>query len=250
LEEQFYLVWPLLILLTPRTRIKQLFLATIVLAPFIRLAIYLFYQYQPWFEILRQDPNTALYTLPFTQWDSFAFGALLTVLPRLPRARLQFLILLFGLPALGLLTDYLTTGAWNLNNGFGLPLMLPNAYKSIWGYSLLNYLFLLLLYGVAREGWFLRLLEHPAMRYLGRISYGLYVYHLVVIWMLRLVIFPHVNRYLLAIPALAIVILIASASYYFFEKPVMDLKDRWFAFKPAQAAPLPAGVSSMPPPDL
>jgi peptidoglycan/LPS O-acetylase OafA/YrhL len=230
LEEQFYIFWPMVIFLAPLKNIKKAFLAVIFLAPVFRLATYLFYQYQPWFEILRQEPTTAVYVLPFSQFDSFAFGALLTVLPRIPRAKTQFFILLVGLPLLGMLTDFLTTGVWNVDNGFGLPLALPNAYKSVWGYSLLNYLFMLLIYGVAREGWFLGLLEHPWMRYLGKISYGLYVYHYAILWLLSFVLLPESNDHLTTIIALILIILIASLSFHAFEKPVMDLKDRWFNY--------------------
>jgi len=159
-EEQFYIVWPLVIFLTPTRHLKKVFLASIGLA-------------------------------------AFAFGALITIGISLSKAKGQFLFLLAALPALSMLTDYLTTGQWNANNGFGLLLLLSNAYKPVWGYSILNYLFMLLIYGVAKEDWLTRPLEHPWMRYLGKISYGLYVYHYAILW------------------------------------TITDLKDRWFTFKPA-----------------
>lgn len=242
LEEQFYILWPLVIFLTPLKNMKRVFLWVIYLAPIFRLGTFLFYQYQPWFEILRQDPTTAVYVLPFTQFDSFAFGALLTVLTSVPRAKQQFFVILVALPILGMLTDYLTTGIWNVDNGFGLPLALPNAYKPVWGYSLLNYLFMLLVYGVAREGWFMRLLDHPWMRHLGKISYGLYVYHYAILWLLTLVILPNLNRDVVNIVALGLTIVLASLSFEFFERPIMDLKDRWFSFHNQKAVPQPAPV--------
>ena len=230
-EEQFYIFWPLVVFLTPARHLKRVFLAAIGLAPLLRLAVLIFYQQAP-FEILG-DPDTAVYALPFSHLDAFAIGALLNLGVSIPKAKAQFLALLVGFPLLGMLTDFLSTGQWNFNNGFGLPLLLPNAYKPVWGYSILNYLFMLLIYGVAREGWFVRVLEHAWMRYLGRISYGLYVYHYIILWLTTEVVFPELPPLPGAAIALPLTILVASVSFRFFEKPITDLKDRWFPFKPA-----------------
>lgn len=229
-EEQFYILWPLVVFLTPVKHLKKVFIAAIGLAPLFRLGVLLFYQGAS-FEILG-DANTAVYALPFSHLDAFACGALINLGIVIPQARKQFLALLVAFPLLGMLTDYLSTGLWNYNNGFGLPLLMPNAYKPVWGYSILNYLFMLLIYGVAHEGWFVRLLEHPWMRYLGRISYGLYVYHYILLWLTTEVIFPDMQPLPGAIIALPLTVLTASLSFRFFEKPITDLKDRWFPFKP------------------
>ena len=50
-------------------------------------------------------------------------------------------------------------------------------YKEVWGYTLLNYLFAVLIYCVARTNFLTGILESAPLRYLGKISYGLYVYH-------------------------------------------------------------------------
>jgi peptidoglycan/LPS O-acetylase OafA/YrhL len=230
-EEQFYILWPLVIFLTPNKHLRKVFLGAIGLAALFRLGVMIFYQLAP-YQILG-DADTAIYALPFSHLDAFACGALITLGISLPKAKKQFLVLLFAFPALGMLTDYLTTGQWNVNDGFGLPLLLSNACKPVWGYSILNYLFMLLIYGVVREGWFTRLLEHPWMRHLGKISYGLYVYHYAILWLLTEVIFQDMGMLTGALIALLLTILTASVSFYLIEKPITDLKDRWFPFKPA-----------------
>lgn len=229
-EEQFYILWPLIVFLTPFKHLKKIFLAVIVLAPLFRLGVLIFYQ-QASFGILG-DANTAIYALPFSHLDAFAFGALINLGISIPQARRQFLILLVAFPLLGMLTDFLSTGQWNVDNGFGLPLLLPNAYKPVWGYSILNYIFVLLIYGVVREGWFVRLLEQRWLLYLGKVSYGLYVYHYAIYWLVSEIVFPGANLILGALIALPLTILVASLSFYLFEKPITDLKDRWFPFKP------------------
>lgn len=229
-EEQFYILWPLIVFLTPFQHLRKVFVGVIGLAPLFRLGVLLFYQGAP-FEILG-DANTAVYALPFSHLDAFAFGALINLGISVPQARRQFLVLLAALPALGMLTDFLATGQWNVNNGFGLPLLLPNAGKPVWGYSLLNYLFMLLIYGVVREGWFVRLLEQRWLQYLGRISYGLYVYHYGLHWLVTEVFLPGIGLIPGALITFGLTVLLASASFHLFEKPITDLKDRWFPFKP------------------
>lgn len=226
-EEQFYIVWPLVVFLIPFRHLKKAFWGAILLAPVFRLFVLWFYQTQPY--AILGDMNEAVYALPFSHFDAFACGALLNLIPRIPKAKLQFLILLLLLPFVGMLADYLTVGQWNVNASFGWELLLPNAYKSVWGYSLLNYLFMLLIYGVAHEGWFLKFLDHSWMRYLGRISYGLYVYHYAVYFMVTQIIFQSADQYTGALITFLVTVLIASISFRFFEKPIDNLKERWFA---------------------
>lgn len=228
-EEQFYIVWPLVIFLTPFQHLKKLFWGAVIVAPLFRLGVLLFY-WNTSFAILG-DPTEAAYALPVSHMDAFALGALLTLVPKIPHARPQFFILLFLVPALGMLSDYLTVGQWNGKNSFGWELLLPNAYKSVWGYSLLNYWFMLLIYGVAREGWFVRFLDLPWLRYLGRISYGLYVYHYAVWWIFTQIYFPQLGLVAGAAGSLALTILIGAVSYHAFEWPIDSLKDRWFPFE-------------------
>ena len=225
-EEQFYIVWPLFVFLIPFRHLKKAFWAAILLAPIFRLFVLWFYQTQS-YEIMG-DMYRAVYALPLSHVDAFACGALLNLAPKIPKARLQFFILLPMLPLVGMLTDYLAVGQWNIENSFGWALLLPTAYKSVWGYSLLNYVFMLLIHGVAREGWFVRFLEHAWMRYLGRISYGLYVYHYAVYWLVTQIIAPSADKYSGALLTLLFTVMIASLSFHLFERPIDRLKERWF----------------------
>jgi len=80
-------------------------------------------------------------------------------------------------------------------------------------------------------------LELPIMRYLGRISYGMYVYHYAVIWFIIQV--QNKNREILDLSinygmartyliSLVMTILVASISFHLLEKPINDLKDKLF----------------------
>ena len=114
---------------------------------------------------------------------------------------------------------------------------MSKAYQFIWGYSILNYWFAVTIFAVAKEGLFNRLLETNALKYLGKISYGLYVYHLAIIWFVGRIRdwWPlsgePVAKFLTALIALPLTILIASLSYFLMERPLLKLKERFFSLK-------------------
>jgi peptidoglycan/LPS O-acetylase OafA/YrhL len=89
---------------------------------------------------------------------------------------------------------------------------------------------------VVKHGLLNRFLEWRPLRYLGKISYGLYVYHFPIIWFaIRVRDLGVVDPY--AKPVIALIsftgtLLVASLSYLYLEKPLLNLKDRFFALNP------------------
>jgi len=228
-EEQFYLVWPLLIFLTPKEKFKQLCFTAIGLGFIFRLAITLVYRAQL-FPFISSDPQQAVNVLPFSHLDAFAFGAYISRF-ELPRPRLQLLVLAVTVPALGLLTDFISKGTATLALGYDLPM--TGFYKEVWGYTLLNYLFAALIYCVARTHFLTGILESAPLRYLGKISYGLYVYHYGIIAITAAVFQKYRMDYSMRSPqmffaAMSATLLIATLSFYLLERPITNLKDRLF----------------------
>jgi len=233
-EEQFYLLWPLLIFLTPREKFKQLCITAIVLGFAFRLIITLIYRTQA-FPFLLNDPQQAVNVLPFSHLDAFAFGAYISRF-EIPRPRLQLLVLTITVPAIGLLTDYLSKGTMTFALGYDLPM--TGFYKEVWGYTLLNYFFAVLIYCVARTNFLTDILEISPLRYLGKISYGLYVYHYGIIAITVVLFRKYQIDYSLRSPQMFIVtmsatLLIATLSFYLLEKPITNLKDKIFRVSPS-----------------
>jgi peptidoglycan/LPS O-acetylase OafA/YrhL len=237
-EEQFYIFWPLLVLLIPEKRLKGFFFGVIALGPLFRIA-FTFVYHSGVFRFFGDPVALAMYPLPFNHMDAFAFGAYLSRYS-LPRAKPQFWVLLALIPLVGFAAQYLATGDLGRLSTLGYPLLMPEAYQYIWGYTLLNYFFAVTIQVVAREGMFNAFLELPFIRYLGKISYGLYVYHSPVIWFAGRVrdlapMSETVAKPLTALIALGVTFVIASLSYRFIEAPLLNLKDRFFALKPSEA---------------
>jgi peptidoglycan/LPS O-acetylase OafA/YrhL len=106
-------------------------------------------------------------------------------------------------------------------------------YKEVWGYTLLNYLFAALIYCVARTRFLTGILESAPLRYLGKISYGLYVYHYGIIAITAAVFQKYSMNYSMRSPQMFVVafgatLLISTLSFYLLERPITNLKDRLF----------------------
>ena len=77
-----------------------------------------------------------------------------------------------------------------------------------------------------------RWLEFAPLRYLGKISYGIYSYHMLVIFLWGIYFVPHRNEqyfgtYLVPFSILGITLLLAHLSYFYFEKRFLDIKHKF-----------------------
>ena len=229
-EEQFYIFWPLLIFFTPERFQKKLFLAFIALGPVFRIVFY-FIHASGEFRIFQSPVSLALYPLPFTHVDAFAFGAYISRYS-IPKAKEQFFVLLGLIPLVGFATQKLATGQIGNFSVFGYPLLMSDGYQFIWGYTVLNYFFAVTILAVVKHGIFNKFLESSPMRHLGKLSYGLYVFHQPILGFAqdidRLGVKMSMVKPMAAIIAFPVTLLIANISYRFIEKPFLNLKDRFF----------------------
>ena len=237
-EEQFYIFWPLLIFFVDEKYLKKLFLAGIIAGPIFRIAIFLIHQ-TGFIESFHASEIPPIYTLPFSHVDAFALGAYITRFP-IPNARKQLAYLSLAAPLLGFITQFAATGKFGPFLAFGYPDSLPDAYQYIWAYTLLNYWFVVLIYCVVYEKLFVRFLEWPPLQYLGRISYGLYIYHFPIVfhfpvtWFVDQIhavgISEECTPLLVWMASFIATLVVASFSYYVLEKPFLKLKDRFASY--------------------
>ena len=243
-EEQFYIFWPLLIFLTPKKHLKKLFVAAIIAGPLFRAGISFLYKYYD-VPFMFPDYSVVTYVLPFSHLDAFGLGAFISRF-EIPKARWQFIALLLLLPIIGFATTYWSTGSLGDITALGFRYPLAKDMKQVWGYVYLNYVCALFIYIVVKEKFLVGFLDKPFISYLGKISYGLYVYHFAIVWFvarIRDLSVPIVIAKPLTLVISAILLyFIASLSYKYFEKPILDLKDKYFPLRsdPKVAAPQPA----------
>jgi peptidoglycan/LPS O-acetylase OafA/YrhL len=112
------------------------------------------------------------------------------------------------------------------------------------------FLVLPLVFGPERDGWVRRQLCGPVPTWLGDISYGIFAIHMIVLNLvfraLDLDVFT--GRFLtVSVLTAAVTLVLASVSYYLFEKQLLRLKNvRFFARMEPQGAPAPAGPEMAP----
>lgn len=210
-EEQFYLIWPVLIAVTVRLRIVRTFLCFLFATAF---GYRLFVHFHP-------VGYQSFYYASVARFDALAAGAFLSVLHRrgVPFRPLLFYLFITAFAALWCI-------AW-----FGFANVDYNspAFRTA-GYSVSAVFFALLLQrmlAMKKDGKVLR-----ALRYLGKISYGIYIYHVPVLFMggYALSRLPFFHRNLVwqsVIPfiCIAATLLISQMSYAYFERRFLRLKN-------------------------
>jgi peptidoglycan/LPS O-acetylase OafA/YrhL len=208
-EEQFYLVWPLLLSAVPRRRMRLMASALIVVAVLTRAGLF-----ASGVHVGAVWLNTAAHL------DAIGVGALVALGGRVrlvPAARR-------ALAAVSVLALVACAGTvWHtllVPAPIGAP-MQTRAGASVW--ASLAFLGAVLACGgvliaaLAGEGsW----LSRPALVYLGRISYGLYIYHGLALAMTESWVWPPASAFALTLVA-------AAVSYHAYERPFLRLKRRF-----------------------
>ena len=218
IEEQFYLLWPLVVLRVPPRAFPFVLPALVALGPLSRAA----------YLLVGVDPF-AIGLLPFGCADTLLLGALLALCWHEParlggvRRALRGFGLAVALPAVAL---YLALGPVAVDSP---AFVLASALQLL----LTGAVFFAVIDAAARGlgGPPGRLLASRPMRFLGQISYGIYLLHTFVQGAARGLGAPLRALYrdeLAWFPvACATVVLVASATYLLFEKPINGLKRRF-----------------------
>lgn len=214
-EEQFYLLWPFVILLTPaRLRLIVIISSTIFFSLLFKFAM----------AELGYSGNT-IQTLLFTNLSELGVGALVGALafrhaqpfdfswytPKIDRAYMAICGTSIGV---AILAWYL----WGTGSAFrtyinDVACALPMAWMVIRS-------------AIGFTGPFGAVLDNRIIQYIGRISYGIYLTHNFVPEILRS-FFGEMSRPMLGVSSMALTLIITTLSWHYFEQPILKLK-RYF----------------------
>ena len=211
-EEQFYVFFPMFVLLPRKFNVKSCLL---LIAIAILSRAYFYYIFRGTL-LVRVAPSS------FTTccFDSFAIGAILAYFRVKYSERLKLILqrsILFIIPFLLCIVFYYLKEK-------GHPFLSTLFDRTCFC------LFCAWLIGIAGtngfHGIFGRLLNNPVVVYLGKISYGLYAYHYFMPYISEYIHLPFVR-----ISYFIITVGLASASWFLYERPINNLK-RHFEYKP------------------
>lgn len=226
-EWQFYLVWPFLVWKLREQSLFRFAILLVFLAPIQREITVLLAGSRVESAYLI---GRICYSAPWSHWDALALGALLVHGP--VRALLSrtycWVVAILIVVAAGCLVLHFGKDSVPLGT-LGYPVHLPYFHESIWGYSLINFLAACLIALTAEKSWPTGFANWKFLQYLGKISYGIYVYHLPLICLVAYLrgnaAWPKGVGLLMLGPVILADILLAHLSYQYFES--------WFLRKKA-----------------
>jgi len=207
IEEQFYLIWPALMMMLERRGMIIAGFATFLLATASQAAI-----------ALAGLSGGYIYYGSASRCDSLALGVLLALFAnRLPALTHRIRWLLVGSGLIG----WVVSSAWLVDQPG------PVSARMALGRLIVSLASGAILYGCLYSS--SKLLRGSLIVSLGKISYGLYLLHLVGLLIAQSLFHPAWGWQLLATKALGFVmtVILAFASYRWIESPFLRMKDRF-----------------------
>lgn len=211
-EEQFYLIWPGLLLtllwLLRRLKIDKRWLVLILAIGVCCVVLERAYLYSV-------EGEGRVYQALDTRADSLLCGCIVGLLAAwdmIPKAR-KIINVLGVLSAFFLLVMFLHAYS-----------SAPYLYKGVLTLVAVAVSLIIVMLITSPPRWFLWLMEIPALVWIGRISYGIYLWHGIVYYQI-FSLFPQVP--FAPVLKIGLTIIIAAVSFYLLEQPFLRLKDRF-----------------------
>lgn len=236
-EEQFYLVFPLLFLFLPRRQFLAVATILIIAGPLIRhLMSGALYR-------ISSDPGFVafgVYASSFTQFDAFLMGALVACHEPWLRARPRMVQRFSVVSALAMSAYVIAYIVINAANGArGLDIIRNIVSGILWGngretvlYTAIDLVWISIIMWTLIKPRQLRPLAWSSVVLVGRVSYGGYLYHALVLWVLFATVLPAEStfsvpsRLLLFLVVWCTTVTLASVTYHWFEMPIMAWANR------------------------
>jgi peptidoglycan/LPS O-acetylase OafA/YrhL len=231
-EEQFYLLWPFLVLFIPRRMLPTVACIFLIAAPACRFFLgELFRTTLP-----EELVSRSIYYFPLCHVDALGLGILMAThstpatTESLRGSRMfQFLILLLSLLLIAHLCVTTQFGGVGISRALAIdyPERLYKTFHHVFTMSITAVGSALLVFsGLSRLPWAKKVFENPVMVRLGIISYGVYVFHLPLLEAFRHFtdIQPRTLLGLLFFPIyIGVSVFLAEISFRYLEEPI----SRW-----------------------
>jgi peptidoglycan/LPS O-acetylase OafA/YrhL len=223
-EEQFYLLWPLVVFTVGRRVALMRICAVVVIAlPFVRWGFDAIHKTPPL-------PGNFLFGITFFQVDALLLGGLIALYFRgdkAPNLRLAASGIAYAIVAaagLGVFYEHFVKHV-------SYPWNVTPSWVFTFGLTLVNLFAGSIILLSLHRGFFLnRILLLRPLRRLGQVSYGFYVFHAIPITLYGSFVSSHLHHLQRTTSALLSLLCtsgLALLSYRYFESPFLRMKDRW-----------------------
>ncbi len=226
-EEQFYIVWSLVVFFLSAAKLRVFVIGILVLAPVFRY-VFVAGLTAAGYSIAGEIS----YTFTLCQLDAFAAGAAIPLfnLPDRVSRPGRWVWICGGLLVVAGLANLIalrSAGVGLSRTSLGIPFAFVDNLQHVWSYTLANALFVFAVLYLSRSD-YRGILNHPFLVKTGKISYAIYVLHLLIlvgVWRFNLA-YIH-NTYVAFVLGCVITWIAAWASYHGYEKRFLALKDVW-----------------------
>jgi peptidoglycan/LPS O-acetylase OafA/YrhL len=248
LEEQFYLVLPFVVYFLDREQLKKLMIAVIIITPVLKFAAF---EWLSTYTDNKGDIALAIFHNSVLQADAFAWGILMAILPfsKIKRPGTWGLLLFIVSIAIIKYDGWFICKEQIGKDPFVYlfkPELLGYNYQFLYAFSLINASFFLMVLSVVSGKSQLKILSHPWAVFMGKVSYGIYVYHFGLVFIVLVPIILVINaispglykillnpfpglpaQWLIFVVYAAAVVFISHISFELFEKPFLKLKNKF-----------------------
>lgn len=206
-EEQFYLAWPWLV-----KKSKNILIALLsVIVVYLLILFWLKYLYS-------SNKANEIIRISYEIWHSFSIDCMAIggIFAWLHFHQKEKILALLRNPVMDIGAVILAIGM--IAGGIRFPILQYEIYAVIFGIVILN---------LSTNPKTIFNLEYKPIDYLGKISYGVYMYHVLCIFISYKMIsyaLGDVSNWILYPLSIVLTILISSISYEFFEKPFIKIK--------------------------
>ena len=225
-EEQFYIIWPWIILFIPNKHLLNSIIGIITIGPVFRAVM---------FHVLEGTTQINFISiLTPSAFDSFGLGALLAyfrVYKNLPfdfRSLSSKIILYMNIVSY-ILLSFFKVYLYKIPNFSKYAIMIDQPLLMF--NTAVIFLFIISRASIGFKGILKFILENKVIIYLGRISYGLYLYHsFIPLIYSKLNLSSIKSSFTQFFIQFIILVILSSVSWYFIEKPINNLK-KYFKYR-------------------